>query len=498
MLADCAALGVPFVTVFSAGFSETGTPEGRERQAKLLAFARESGMRIMGPNCNGVINFVDAFAMTSTAAIMGPRAAPRERRHRQPERRPRARSTSCGARRRSGSAISYEASSGNEADLDTLDFARFMLRSDATDIVLMAIEGIKDGEKFREVAHEAAEREKPIVVLKLGSTQAGSRAAASHTGAIAGDDDIFDAVVAPVRAHPRARGRRISTRPRCCCASAAGRKGAARLRCRRPAATSCRSPTRATRSASSGRSIPPETQAALAQLLPGYGKVANPTDMTSLATGQRELYRSALEAIAADPAVDVMVPIYASGTKDDLQRGADFVTRCEKVAAMLWVGGCNDDAAFTPKDFVKAGVPVYRDATPCMRAMRAAMDFGDYVRLHKSGRANPERPAGIDREAALALLRGFGDKLTEREAKQVLAAYGFPVTREKLASDAGRGREPRARDRRRGRAQDRFARHRAQDRGRRDTARRAGRRRGARGVRARSSKRRGATRPTPA
>ena len=101
---------------------------------------------------------------------------------------------------------------------------------------------------------------------------------------------------------------------------------------------------------------------------------------------------------------------------------------------MLWVGGCTDDPAFTPRDFVKAGVPVYRDATPCMRAMRAAMDFGDYVRLHKSGRARPERPANVDRETALSLLGTFGNKLTEREAKQLLAAYGFPVTREKLAT----------------------------------------------------------------
>ena len=73
VLDDCAAIGVPFATVYTGGFAESGTPEGRERQERLVAFARSSGMRIMGPNCNGVINFVDAFAMTSTAAVKGGR-----------------------------------------------------------------------------------------------------------------------------------------------------------------------------------------------------------------------------------------------------------------------------------------------------------------------------------------------------------------------------------------------------------------------------------------
>ena len=432
VLDDCAALGVPFVTVFSAGFSEAGTAEGRERQAKLLAFARASGMRIMGPNCNGVINFVEPFAMTSTMAIMGPRAA----------------AGNVGIVSQSGGlgqinvmwraqeiglGVSYEASCGNEADLDALDFARFMLRSDATDIVLMAIEGIKDGERFREIAHEAAQREKPIVVLKLGSTAAGSRAAASHTGAIAGDDDIFDALSRQyglIRVHEVAHLYETAVLLR-------------KRRWPRGRGAASVSPTGgnivqvADAGATFGVAWPeysPETQAALAQLLPGYGQVSNPTDMTSLATGQRELYRSALAAIAADPAIDIMVPIYASGSKADLTWGADFVSRCDKVAALLWVGGCTDDPEFTAKEFVKAGVPVYRDATPCMRAMRAAIDFGEHVRLHKSGGARPERPAGIDRNAALSLLRTYGDKLTEREAKQVLAAYGFPVTREKLAT----------------------------------------------------------------
>jgi acetyltransferase len=103
---------------------------------------------------------------------------------------------------------------------------------------------------------------------------------------------------------------------------------------------------------------------------------------------------------------------------------------------MLWVGGCTDDAAFTAKDLVKAGVPVYRDATPCMRALRAAVDFGEHVQRYKSGRASPERPAALDLRAASAVLRRSGENLVEREAKQALASYGFPVTREKLASTA--------------------------------------------------------------
>jgi len=434
VLAECAEIGVPFATVYTAGFAETGTPEGRERQARLVAFARESGMRIMGPNCNGLINFVDAFAMASTMAIKGPRAAP----------------GNVGVVSHSGGlgqisvmwraqeiglGVSYEASCGNEADLDTLDFARFMLRSHATDIVLMAIEGIKDGEKFKALAREAAELEKPIVLLKLGRTEAGSRAASSHTGAIAGDDAIADGVFRQfgvIRVHEcdelyeTAVFLRRRSWPR-------GRRVAAA------------SPTGGTlvqlADAAAGHGLTwPEysqqTQDALAALLPGYGKVSNPSDMTSLATGEQALYRQALNTIAGDENVDMVVPIYASVSKNDLRLGADFVEGCGKAGAMLWVGGCSDDASFTRRDLVNAGVTVYRNSTPCTRALRAAYDFGVHVAAHRNGTTVPQRPRNLDRERAAALLRQAGQRLTEREAKTVLAAYGLPVTREHLASSA--------------------------------------------------------------
>jgi acetyltransferase len=434
VLAECAAIGVPFATVYTAGFAETGTSQGRERQARLVAFARESGMRIMGPNCNGLINFVDAFAMTSTMAIKGPRAAP----------------GNIGIVSHSGGlgqinvmwraqeiglGISYQASCGNEADLDTLDFARFMLRSRETDVVLMAIEGIKDAEKFKALAREAAEMEKPIVLLKLGRTEAGSRAAASHTGAIAGDDAIADAVLRQFgvirvyecdELYETAVFLRRRHWPRGLGVAAASPTGGTLVQL-------------ADAAAGFGLTWPEysqNTQDGLAALLPGYGKVSNPTDMTSLATGEQALYRQALNTIAGDENIDFIAPIYASVSKNDLQRGADFVTGCGKAAAMLWVGGCSDDASFTRKDLVSAGVTVYRNATPCMRAVRAAYDFGIHVNAHRCGATTPERPQGLDRERTARTLMRAGERLTEREAKAVLATYGLPVTREHLASTA--------------------------------------------------------------
>ena len=435
VLADCAARGVPFATVYSAGFAETGTAEGRERQAQLVAFARASGMRIMGPNCNGVINFVDAFAMTSTGAIGGPRRA----------------AGNVGVVSHSGGlgqitvmwraqqaglGISFEASCGNEADLDCLDFARFMLRSDATDIVLMAIESIKDGAKLQAVAREALEREKPLVVLKLGRTEAGSRAAASHTGAIAGADDIYAGAFKQyglIRVNTcnelyetaiLLRRRRWPT----------GRRVAS------AAATGGNIVHLADMGADLGISwaeYSAQTQAVLGGLLPGYGvKMLNPSDMTSLATGEPAMFSKALNTIAGDPNIDAVAPIFAFVSRKQIESGVQFVNECAKPAAMIWIGGCTDDQEPTAEDLVAAGVPVYRDALPCLRAMRAAMDFGERVAAHRKGTDIAQRPAGIDTQAAREKYAVRTGTLTEREAKLVLADYGLPVTRERLARSA--------------------------------------------------------------
>ncbi len=434
VLADCAAIGVRFATVFSGGFAETGTTQGRDRQQRLIEFGKANGIRFMGPNCNGIVNFVDRFAMTSTAAIKGPPVAAGD----------------IGVVSHSGGlgqinvmwramehglGISYEASCGNEADIDTLDFARFMLHSDTTNVVLLAIEGIKSGEKFRRLAEEAAEMEKPLVILKIGSTEAGSRAAASHTGAIAGDNDIIKAVCRQYGLIQVAECNELY-------------ETAVFLRKRRwpegrglaaVAPTGGNIVNVADAGASFGLQwnvFTPDTQEALGKLMPGYGKVGNPTDLTSAATGDQDFYRKALMTIAADPGVDVMIPIVPSPTKSNLLQTVEMMNQCGKQTAMLWVGGCTDEREFKARDLIAAGVAVYRDATPCARGIRAAYDFGRHVRARKAGELTPARPAGIDQALARSRMSAPGEKITEREAKHVLACYGLPVTQESLATSA--------------------------------------------------------------
>ena len=159
-VAECGRLGVPFATVFSAGFSEMGTEVGAALQAGLVRVARAGGVALMGPNRNGLINVVDGFALTSTATITGPR-------------RP---AGDIGIVGQSGGAAqvnvmwraqqdgldrSDQVSSGNDADLDLRHDMAFMLEDGRTRLVLALAERIADGARLRALAARAAARPDP-------------------------------------------------------------------------------------------------------------------------------------------------------------------------------------------------------------------------------------------------------------------------------------------------------------------------------------------------
>ena len=433
VLQDCARNGARFATIYTGGFAEAGTDEGRRMQADLLAFARESGIRIMGPNCNGMVSFVDRFAMTTSATIAGPRKAP----------------GNAGVVSQSGGAgqtnvmwraqelglgISYQVSCGNSADLNILDFVQFMVEDPVTDVVMVLAEHIPDGRRLFEVARIAAEREKPIVMVKLGRTEAGSQAAASHTGAMAGSDGICDAALKQcgiirvddcnelAEVAMLLRTRRWPGGTRAGATTISGGNGVLLVDL----------------GASVGVEFPEyteQTRAGLAAILPKLATTANPTDVTNAVIGKPDIFRRCIETIAADANIDVVIPIFTMSQASDVRQAAEAAARVAKPLAVLWTGACNDDPSFGPKALIEQGVPVYRNTLGCLKAVRAAMRYGAFLR-ERAASGPVERPAGLDARAARAQLQAFRSTVPERASKALLAGYGFPCTREALAVSA--------------------------------------------------------------
>ncbi|GAA0985718.1 acetate--CoA ligase family protein [Acrocarpospora macrocephala] len=180
VIEDAADAGVKvgFYVVFANGFSEVGTEEGREKEERLLRAVRRAGSRLIGPNTNG--NAWEPLlplpgkkiALVSQSGVQG---------------RPLTQAQELGV------ALSYWAPTGNETDLESSDFIEWFTQDPGTAVVCAYIEGFRSGQKLRSAAIAAVERGKPIVAVKIGRSVAGSAMAQSHTGHLAGSDEVFDA-----------------------------------------------------------------------------------------------------------------------------------------------------------------------------------------------------------------------------------------------------------------------------------------------------------------
>ena len=185
---ECAEAGVRGVVVISAGFSEVG-PEGAEREAELLRIVRDAGMRMVGPNCMGLLNTAPSVVLNGTFAPVYPPAGNI------------AMSSQSGAlgiaildyARSMGVGISQFVSVGNKADVSGNDLLLAWEDDPQTDVILLYLESFGNPKKFSRIARRIG-RNKPIVAVKSGRTPAGSRAASSHTGALASSDVAVDAL----------------------------------------------------------------------------------------------------------------------------------------------------------------------------------------------------------------------------------------------------------------------------------------------------------------
>ena len=188
LLQEGAKKGVGGAVVFASGYGEVGTAEGKQNEAELIAAAKELNIAVMGPNCAGFVNYIDnvqAFAFIS---------AKRDRKG------------SVGVVSQSGQLclsmmddpgmrFSYNISAGNGKIVQMEDYMDFLVDDEDTKVVSIYIEGVKNADKFAAVLKKAAEKRKPVVILKAGRSAKGGAIAASHTGSLSGSDASFDAVL---------------------------------------------------------------------------------------------------------------------------------------------------------------------------------------------------------------------------------------------------------------------------------------------------------------
>lgn len=190
-LDDAIAAGVKNIVMFSAGFAEISA-EGREAQQRLVDKARAAGIRMIGPNCLGFMNVARSVYATFSPVVFTGRA----------KAGPIGIVSQSGAfgayayamARERGLGLSVWVTTGNEADIQVADCIAWMARDPATRVIMAYMEGCQDGERLKQALALARDAGKPVIVVKVGRTELGAAAAASHTASLAGNDAVFDAL----------------------------------------------------------------------------------------------------------------------------------------------------------------------------------------------------------------------------------------------------------------------------------------------------------------
>lgn len=431
----CGRKGVKALVVISAGFSETGA-EGRARQAELVRICRESGMRLIGPNCMGIANTDSNVQLDATFAPTKPRAG------------------SVGFSSQSGAlglaimefsnslglGLSTFVSVGNKADISGNDLLRYWEADEQTNVILLYLESFGNPKKFSQVARRVG-RKKPIVVVKSGRSTAGARATSSHTGALLAASDVtvdalfrqagvirtdtlselFD-VASLLANQPLPKGNRVAI------VTNAGGPG---ILC----ADTCEA---------RGLEVPilsDEGQNRLREfLLPGASAV-NPVDM--IASAPAEHYRRAVEIVAADPNVDAVIVIFTP----------PLVTRAADVAAQIVEAVEQSDhskpvltvflsSEATPELLLSSKFPCYQFPETAAIALARAARYREWRDRPVS---LPPEFSEIRRDEAAAIIanalnRGDG-WLTAEEIQQLFFCYGLPLIKQKVVRNAEQAAE---------------------------------------------------------
>jgi acetyl coenzyme A synthetase (ADP forming)-like protein len=426
---ECGRAGVRALVVISAGFREVGGP-GVEAERRLVETVRRHGMRMVGPNCMGVLNTDPAVSMNATFAPVMPPAGGA------------AFVSQSGAlgvsvldyAREFGIGIAQFVSVGNKPDVSGNDLLLYWEHDPAVAVILMYVENFGNPRKFLEIASRISKR-KPIVVVKSGRSRVGARAASSHTGALAASDTAVEALLAQAGVLRAGSIEELFDMGMAL--------GAARLpRSRRTAIlTNSGGPGILAADALETQGLEvtdlePATIARLTPLFPAEASIRNPLDMIASATAVD--YRTALDGLLADARVDAAVAIFVPPLgvrQEDVAEAIGLAAQAHPAKPVLAVLMGRDGLPQGRAELRRAGVPAYIFPESAARALGA-------LRRHREWRARPELPLPSvtgDRDQArrvLAAARAAGiRKLSEIDALAILDAYGIPTVATRLARD---------------------------------------------------------------
>jgi acyl-CoA synthetase (NDP forming) len=433
-LDDAAAAGIRNAVVLSSGYGEAGE-EGRAAQAELVAHADALGMVLLGPNHLGFANFVDRAPVCSIPGL--PRAAG-----------PVALLSQSGA---SSSAmldfatmvnvgLSYLVTVGNEAMITAGHVVDFLVDDPHTQAFAIFMETVRDPEVFRRAAFRAAEAGKALVVLKAGSSALSARTAAAHTGALVGDDRVIDAVFADLGV---IRVDSIEDMLITAGAAAAlGRLDRAGIGIVSISGGAC--DIVADRAEDLGAPLPElaaPTRDALAQIMPAYGTVQNPLDVTGAAIIDPAIFTRSIEAMTADPSIGVVGVINGLPWQDDgrpyaAQMFVDAIGAGMAAAACptVYINQVMQPVTGYTQQVMAAGnvpysIPGLRQA---MVALRNVGWWSDVTRGPRPGATPATGPAGL----AVPVAQARRGRWSENAARRLLADAGLPVVPAVLVTTA--------------------------------------------------------------
>jgi len=408
--------------IFTSGYAETGAA-GAEQQQRLCGIARERGIRLLGPNCLGFMNVrrkvyatfspapangavpAGGIAMVSQSGAFGAYAYSMARER--------------------GLGLSHWISTGNEADIDVADCIEWLAHDADTRVIMAYMEGCRDGAKLRRALAAARAAGKPVVVTKIGRTQAGAQAAASHTAALAGDDAVYDALFRQYGAL-RARtieeffnlGYALDTWPR----PPAGRRlgiftisgGVGALM--------------ADEAQDAGLALPEPAAAAQARLLAQvpFASARNPVDVTGQAISEPGLLLATADDILADGRYDALaVFLAAAGSSEALW--PTFENFAREMQARHPGVPLAISALFTPErrsQLERLGCLVFPDPSAAIRTLGTVAQLADHADAAAEPAASSDDPPPLL------------DAYNEVQAMDLLRRAGLPATPCVLAADA--------------------------------------------------------------